>query len=54
VQQSLVASGGDDVADVHGVAVGDRGAPGRVEVAVVKAMLLDGVVDGVDVFVAGW
>ncbi len=52
VQLALVASGGDDITDIHVVAVGDHGGQAGVEVAAVEAVLLDGVVDGVDVFVA--
>ena len=52
VQVAVVAAGGDDVTN-EGLAVGDRRRPGRVEVALFDASLLDVVVDGVDVVVGG-
>ena len=52
VELPVVASGGDDVTNER-LAVGDRRGPGRVEVSVLDALLLDVPVDGVDVVVGG-
>jgi hypothetical protein len=50
---SVVATGGDDVADVGSFAVTDADAVGRVELAIADPSGLDGRVDGVDVVVRG-